>query len=74
MVTEVGRQPWTVYGVLLTTQAATKASGVVGTLVVTVVIYGLLTVATFGILFLMQRRWRAGPGQADVPVPYEAAR
>ena len=74
MVTEVGRQPWTVYGVLLTNQAATKASGVVGTLIVTVVIYGLLTVATFGILFLMQRRWRAGSGQADVPVPYEATR
>jgi cytochrome bd ubiquinol oxidase subunit I len=59
VVTEVGRQPWTVYGVLLTNQAATRASGVVGTLVITLVIYGVLTVATFGILFLMQRRWQA---------------
>ena len=30
VVTEVGRQPWTVYHVLLTSQAATTASGVTG--------------------------------------------
>jgi len=47
VVTEVGRQPWTVYHVLLTSQAATTASGVTGTLAATLVIYGALTVATF---------------------------
>jgi cytochrome d ubiquinol oxidase subunit I len=73
VVTEVGRQPWTVYGVLLTNQAATRANGVTATLVITVVIYGLLTVATFGILILMQRRWRAGSGQPEVSVPYAPA-
>lgn len=58
-VTEVGRQPWTVYGVLRTSQAATTASGVTGTLAATLVIYGVLTVATLAILRLMQRHWQA---------------
>jgi cytochrome d ubiquinol oxidase subunit I len=69
VVTEVGRQPWTVYGVLLTNQAATRAGGVVSTLILTVLLYGVLTIATFGILFLMQRRWQAS-GQPEVAVPY----
>jgi cytochrome d ubiquinol oxidase subunit I len=61
VVTEVGRQPWTVYHVLLTSQAATTATGVTGTLAATLVIYGVLTVATFAVLLTMQRRWSAGP-------------
>ena len=61
VVTEVGRQPWTVYQVLLTSQAATTAGGVTGTLAATLVIYGTLTVATFGILWVMKRQWQAGP-------------
>jgi cytochrome d ubiquinol oxidase subunit I len=69
-VTEVGRQPWTVYHVLTTTQAATTAGGVVGTLAATLVIYGVLTVATFAVLWIMQRRWRAGSGEPEVAVPY----
>lgn len=59
IVTEVGRQPWIVYGVLLTNNAATVASGVDVTLAVTLAIYGVLSVATIGILLLMSRRWRA---------------
>ena len=70
IVTEVGRQPWTVYHVLLTNEAATTASGVLGTLAATVVIYGALTVATFAILFLMKRRWQADSDQPEVAVPY----
>jgi cytochrome d ubiquinol oxidase subunit I len=61
VVTEVGRQPWTVYHVLLTSQAATTATGVTATLAATLVIYGVLTVATFAVLLTMQRRWSAGP-------------
>jgi cytochrome d ubiquinol oxidase subunit I len=61
VVTEVGRQPWTVYHVLLTSQAATTATGVTGTLAATLVIYGVLTVATFAVLLTMQRRWSTGP-------------
>jgi cytochrome d ubiquinol oxidase subunit I len=71
VVTEVGRQPWTVYHVLLTSQAATTASGVTGTLAATLVIYGALTAATFAVLFVMQRRWSTGtPGQPEPAVPY----
>lgn len=73
VVTEVGRQPWTVYHVLLTSHAATTATGVVGTLAATLVIYGVLTVATFAILWVMKRRWGAGARRAkaaEVPVPY----
>jgi cytochrome bd ubiquinol oxidase subunit I len=71
VVTEVGRQPWTVYHILLTGQAATPAGGVLGTLIATVAIYLILTVATFAILLVMQRRWQAGPGQPEAEVPYE---
>lgn len=70
VVTEIGRQPWIVYHVLLTSQAATTATGVLGTLTATLVIYGVLTVATFAILWVMKRRWDATPGGADVAVPY----
>ena len=71
VVTEVGRQPWTVYRVLLTSRAATTATGVPATLAATVAIYCVLTVATFAVLWVMMRRWRAGPGQPDVAGPYE---
>jgi cytochrome bd ubiquinol oxidase subunit I len=70
VVTEVGRQPWTVYRVLRTSQAVTTAAGVPGTLVATLAIYAVLTVATFAILRVMQRRWQAGAGSQDLPVPY----
>ena len=74
VVTEVGRQPWTVYRVLLTSQAATPARGVPGTLAATLVIYGVLTVATFVILRLMMRRWRAGSEEeAEASVPQATA-
>jgi cytochrome d ubiquinol oxidase subunit I len=71
VVTEVGRQPWTVYRVLLTSQAATPAAGVVGTLAATLVIYGVLTVATFAILIVMQRRWQAEAGHPEAEIPHE---
>jgi cytochrome d ubiquinol oxidase subunit I len=70
VVTEVGRQPWTVYKVLRTSQAVTTAGGVTGTLVATLLIYAALTVGTFAVLWAMMRRWRTGPGQPEVPVPY----
>jgi len=70
VVTEVGRQPWTVYHLLLTSQAATTAGGVLDTLAATLVIYGVLTVTTFAILWLMKRRWQADSPEPEVPVPY----
>lgn len=70
VVTEVGRQPWTVYNVLLTSQAATSATGVPATLAATVAIYAVLTVATLAVLWMMKRRWQATAGGADVAAPY----
>jgi cytochrome d ubiquinol oxidase subunit I len=71
VVTEVGRQPWTVYHVLLTGQAVTTAGGVPGTLIATLLIYAALTVATLAVLRAMMKRWQSGAGQPEAPVPYE---
>jgi cytochrome bd ubiquinol oxidase subunit I len=59
IVTEVGRQPWVVYGLLRTSDALTTADGVPVTLAATVVIYGVLTGTTVLVPWLMSRRWRA---------------
>lgn len=58
IVTEVGRQPWVVYGYLLTTDSATTASGVPVTLGATVAVYLVLTAVCIGVPWLMGRRWR----------------
>jgi cytochrome d ubiquinol oxidase subunit I len=76
IVTEVGRQPWVVYRVLSTAQAATTNGGVITTLTAVIILYSVLGVATVLILRLLARRWRAGDEEA-VAVPYgppEAAR
>jgi cytochrome d ubiquinol oxidase subunit I len=76
IVTEVGRQPWVVYGLLLTKDALTTANGVPVTLTATILVYGVLTGTTLGVPWLMSRRWRAedaGDGGDDddsVPTPY----
>jgi cytochrome bd ubiquinol oxidase subunit I len=80
IVTEVGRQPWTVYGILLTRDAVTAAGGVPVTLAATVAIYAVLTGITLGMPWSMSRRWRSedrdrsdidvappGPPQQRVP-------
>jgi cytochrome d ubiquinol oxidase subunit I len=72
-VTEVGRQPWTVYGVLLTKDAVTVAGGVPVTLAATVAIYLVLTGTTLGVPWLMSRRWRREDpeqGEDDELTPY----
>jgi cytochrome d ubiquinol oxidase subunit I len=65
IVTEVGRQPWTVYGLLLTRDAATTAQGVPVTLGVTLGIYAVLTGVTISVPWLMGRRWRNETGQQE---------
>ena len=52
-VTEIGRQPWLVTGVLMTAQAASQVSaGMIGsTLAMYLAIYGLLIVAYISVLF-----------------------
>ena len=69
IVTEVGRQPWVVYKLLTTAQAATTNGGVIDTLTAVIVLYALLGVATVLILRLLARRWRRGD-DAEAAVPY----
>jgi cytochrome d ubiquinol oxidase subunit I len=69
VVTEVGRQPWVVYGLLTTADAATTSGGVVGTLSIIVALYAVLGAATIVILRTMARRWRSSEIQ-EPTVPY----
>jgi cytochrome d ubiquinol oxidase subunit I len=70
IVTEVGRQPWTVVGVLLTRDAVTTSGNVWWFLAATLVIY--VSVGTAAVLVLqgMRRRWQAEQEDEDIDVPY----
>jgi cytochrome d ubiquinol oxidase subunit I len=69
IVTEVGRQPWTVYKLLRTEDAVTGATGIWLTLAVVLVVYAALGAATVIALQTMARRWREGEVE-DGDVPY----
>jgi cytochrome bd ubiquinol oxidase subunit I len=69
VVTEVGRQPWVVYQLQTTSQAATTNGGIVTSLTLVIVLYAVLGTATIAILRLLSRRWRRGEA-AEVGVPY----
>jgi cytochrome d ubiquinol oxidase subunit I len=58
-VTEFGRQPWIVYGILRTTDAATTAPALGPTFVIFFVIYIGLAVTTARLLALQAKRNRA---------------
>lgn len=60
VVTEVGRQPWIVYGVLRTSEAVNPAPGLVWGFVLVSAVYAVLTVATVYVLRRLAR---------DKPVP-----
>jgi cytochrome bd ubiquinol oxidase subunit I len=68
VVTEVGRQPWVVYGLQTTAQAATTNGGVLASLSIIVVVYGVIGAATIAILLMLARRWRRD--DRDEAVPY----
>jgi cytochrome d ubiquinol oxidase subunit I len=72
IVTEVGRQPWVVYGYLRTEDAVTDAEGLWWSLGIVVVVYVALITATLVVLRGMARRWRAESGDGDDgrPGPY----
>ncbi len=53
VVTEVGRQPWIVQGVMRTAEAVTTAPGIGWVLVATVIIYTILGVGTVAVLRLL---------------------
>jgi len=56
IVTEVGRQPWIIYGIMKTKDAVTPTPGIVISLIITSVIYLMLTFIVFN---LMRRQIRA---------------
>jgi cytochrome d ubiquinol oxidase subunit I len=60
VVTEVGRQPWIVFGILRTSDAVNPAPGLVYGFVLVCVVYLFLTVATVYVLRRLAR---------DIPVP-----
>ncbi|MDQ1103399.1 cytochrome ubiquinol oxidase subunit I [Nocardioides zeae] len=68
IATEVGRQPWVVYGFLRTPDAAGDNPDLWILLAATAVLYSALTVGAVVVLRSMARRWRAG--DEDLPSPY----
>ena len=71
-VTEIGRQPYLVYGVLTTAQAASAvpAPMIAATLVMYLTLYAALIVAYVTVLFHMARKAAAGKGAQPVyPAP-----
>ncbi|MDT5314940.1 MAG: cytochrome bd ubiquinol oxidase subunit, partial [Mycobacterium sp.] len=71
VATEVGRQPWTVWQVLRTTDAASMSSGLWWSFTGVLIIYLGMTVGAFVVLRSMAARWRAG--EEDLPSPYGPA-
>jgi cytochrome bd ubiquinol oxidase subunit I len=71
VVTEVGRQPWTVVGLLLTRDAVNTSGNLWLFFGGTVLLYVAVGCGTFWVLALLCRRWAGGDvteaGDADVP-------
>lgn len=68
IATEVGRQPWIVYGFMRTPEAAGENPGLWWLLGTTAVVYTLMTFGAVVVLRSMARRWRSG--EIDLPSPY----
>jgi cytochrome d ubiquinol oxidase subunit I len=69
VLTEVGRQPWVVYGFLRTADAVTHAPGLWRSFAIVVGIYAVVGISLILILRGMSRRWNAGQEDA-LPGPY----
>jgi cytochrome d ubiquinol oxidase subunit I len=67
VVTEVGRQPWTVVGLLLTRDAVATSGNLWPFFGGAVVIYAGMTVGAIYTLRMMHRRWAAGSDALTVP-------
>jgi cytochrome d ubiquinol oxidase subunit I len=70
ITTEVGRQPWIVYGVMRVDEAVTSNSGIWFSLAAMIVVYTGMTVMATKVLRGMARRWRDSGSGADLPTPY----
>jgi cytochrome d ubiquinol oxidase subunit I len=64
-VTEFGRQPWVVYGILRTSEAATTAPALGATFAIFIVIYAGLALVTARLLLRLARRSRDAEPAAD---------
>jgi cytochrome d ubiquinol oxidase subunit I len=71
VATEVGRQPWTVWQMLRTADAASTNSGLWWSYTGVLITYLAMTVGALVVLRSMARRWRAG--EEDLPSPYGPA-
>jgi cytochrome d ubiquinol oxidase subunit I len=69
VVTEVGRQPWLVYGLLRTSDAVTRAPGIELSLILTTLLYLVLGVTMILVIVGMARRWQRGT-LSDADLPY----
>jgi cytochrome d ubiquinol oxidase subunit I len=67
VVTEVGRQPWVVYGLLRTSDAVTRAPGTLVSFAVVMVVYVVLGSATLFVLRAMSRQVGEDDGAGNVP-------
>jgi cytochrome d ubiquinol oxidase subunit I len=67
IVTEVGRQPWIVYGIVRTTDAVTAADGIVVSAALISAIYVGLGIITIAVLRRIAKRFAAGE---EAPAPY----
>jgi cytochrome d ubiquinol oxidase subunit I len=75
VTTEVGRQPWTVVGLLLTRDAAATSGNLWLFFGGTLVLYAAVGYGTFLALRLLRTRWRAGAGSGgEGDVPYGPSR
>jgi cytochrome d ubiquinol oxidase subunit I len=77
VVTEVGRQPWTVVGLLLTRDAVTTAGNPWPLFAGTLALYAAVAFGTVVALRLLRRRWAEHgepAGEADVPYGPEGDR
>jgi cytochrome d ubiquinol oxidase subunit I len=68
IVTEVGRQPWIVYGVMRTSDAVNPAPGLVYGFILVCLVYAALTVATVYVLRRLARDHSVpqAPQESDV--------
>jgi cytochrome d ubiquinol oxidase subunit I len=67
VATEVGRQPWVVWHILRTRDAASSNSGLWISYAIAVVVYMGMTIGAVIVLRSMARRWRAGDTHLATP-------
>jgi cytochrome d ubiquinol oxidase subunit I len=69
MTTELGRQPWIVYGYMHIADAVARGNAIWASLAVLVVVYAGMIIGAVVVIRSMARRWREGAG-LDLPTPY----